>query len=52
MQNVKITLVIFMRFRTENTIRYDLYITFTKNVKVVTEYGNVITGVIVVTIHD
>ena len=40
-----------MRFSAKNTITHDLVNIFTKNVKVVTKYVNVITVVIVVTLQ-
>ena len=41
----------FILFSAENTIGHDLDNLFTKNVKVVTKYVSVVTGVIVVTLQ-
>ena len=47
-QNMKLRLVIFKCFSVKNTTRNDLDKMFTKNVKVGTQYVNVVTNVILV----
>ena len=50
LQNMKLRLIIFLSvFSAKNTTRHDLDKSFTKNVKVVTQYVNVVTNVILVT---
>ena len=47
---MKLRLIIFKRFSAKNTTRHDLDNIFTKNVKTVTQYVNVVTNVNLVTV--